>query len=182
MRVISGSAKSRKLKSPPPQTRPITDRAKEALFNILGPRVIDASVLDLYAGAGSIGIEALSRGARFATFVELDPDVLRVLRENLQQTGLAGRARVVRENVFRFVARPPAELYDLIYVAPPQYKDLWAETMDRLNKHSFLALGGLVIVQIHPKEYRDLELARYEIYDRRKYGSVLLCFYRAKGA
>src|SRR5512135_394369 len=99
MRVISGSAKARKLKSPPATTRPIMDRVKESLFNILGTDVIGANVLDLYAGAGSVGIEALSRGAKQGTFVELNDEALRVLRENLKITGLAGKARVVRENV-----------------------------------------------------------------------------------
>src|SRR5512140_308189 len=103
MRVISGTAKARKLKSPPESTRPIMDRVKEALFNILGTDVIDANVLDLFAGAGSVGIEALSRGAHRATFVEMNDEALGVLRENLRLTKLADRARVVRDNVFKFL-------------------------------------------------------------------------------
>jgi len=109
MRVISGTAKGRTLKSPGVATRPITDRAKESLFNILGPRVQDANVLDLFAGAGSVGIEALSRGARAATFVELDRDALRAIRDNLTLTRLADRARVVRQDVFKFSRQGTAE-------------------------------------------------------------------------
>src|SRR5512135_416165 len=117
MRVISGSAKSRKLKSPPPQTRPITDRAKESLFNILGTRVIDANVLDLFAGAGSVGIEALSRGARSATFVELDREALQAIRDNLALTKLAQGANVVRQDVFKFIAQMDGKnRYDIIYI------------------------------------------------------------------
>lgn len=158
------------------------DRVKEALFNILGVDVIDANVLDLFAGAGSVGIEALSRGARLATFVEMNDEALSVLRENLRTTKLAGKARVVRENVFKFVKRDPVELYDLVYVAPPQYKELWSETMGHLDKRQFLTPKGAIIVQIHPREYRELELQLYEEVDQRKYGNTLLCFYERKQA
>ena len=180
MRVISGSAKGFKLKSPGEATRPITDRVKENLFNILGVRVIDANVLDLYAGAGSVGIEALSRGARHATFVELDVEALSVLRENLRRTLLSGRAAVRREQVFRFIRHEPSELYDLVYVAPPQYKRLWVETLHLLDRSQFLTPTGLIVAQIHPKEFQALELSLYELADQRKYGSTMLCFYRRK--
>ena len=133
MRVITGSAKGRTLKSPGAATRPITDRVKTSLFNILGTRVIDANVLDLFAGAGSVGIEALSRGARYATFVELDREALRAIRENLALTRLADRANVVRQDVFKFIETNTGSRYELIYVAPPQYKGLWAETIAALD-------------------------------------------------
>ncbi|MEW5719572.1 MAG: RsmD family RNA methyltransferase [Chloroflexota bacterium] len=212
MRVISGSAKGRTLKPAGAATRPITDRVKESLFNILAARVVDANVLDLFAGAGSVGIEALSRGARAATFVELDRDALNAIRANLQATRLADRARLVRRDVFKFVRHgggviasaakqsPRRELeiassqkpllamtqsagegtYDLIYVAPPQYKGLWAETLRELDDSGLLAPRGIVVAQIHPKEYTELALTNLELFDQRKYGSTLLCFYRNK--
>lgn len=180
MRVISGSARGRALKSPGDATRPITDRVKTSLFNILGTRVIDANVLDLFAGAGSVGIEALSRGSRWATFVELDREALKAIRENLALTRLSDHASVVRQDVFKFIAHPEgmADKYDIIYVAPPQYKGLWSETLTALDGRNLLADRGVIVAQIHPKEYRDLELLGYELFDRRKYGSTLLCFYR----
>jgi 16S rRNA (guanine966-N2)-methyltransferase len=180
MRVISGTAKGRNLKSPGVATRPITDRAKESLFNILGQRVIEASVLDLYAGVGSVGIEALSRGARHATFVELDRDALNALRDNLESTRLLDRARVVREDVFRFVRSGAVEKYDLIYVAPPQYRELWLETLKTLDGRGFLSERGILVAQIHPKEYKELELQEFVLSDQRKYGSTTLCFYKAR--
>jgi 16S rRNA (guanine966-N2)-methyltransferase len=180
MRVISGSAKGRTLKSPGAATRPITDRAKESLFNILGARVRGANVLDLFAGAGSVGIEALSRGARAATFVEVDRQALRAIRENLTLTRLADRARIVRLDVFKFIRRGAAEQYDLIYVAPPQYKELWAETLGALDGRGFLSDAGIVVAQIHPREFRAVELESLELFDSRQYGSTLLCFYRNK--
>lgn len=204
MRVISGSAKGRPLKSPGAATRPITDRAKESLFNILGPQVVDANVLDLFAGAGSVGIEALSRGARHATFVELDRDALQAIRQNLELTRLLDRATVVRAEVFKFIRRestvPPLPTlqrtagqgsvnpgwdksraeYDLIYVAPPQYRELWLETLKTLDGRGYLSKRGVVVAQIHPKEYRAHEFAEFEMSDQRKYGSTLLCFYKKK--
>jgi 16S rRNA (guanine966-N2)-methyltransferase len=180
MRVISGSARGRQLRSPGEATRPITDRVKENLFNILGVRVIDANVLDLFAGAGSVGIEALSRGARHATFVELDQEALRALGENLRLTHLANEASIARDEVFRFIRRGSNEQYDLIYVAPPQYKALWQETLCLLDRREFLTRDGLIVAQIHPKEFRTLELSLYEMCDQRKYGSTMLCFYKRK--
>ncbi len=181
MRVIAGTAKGRTLKSPPESTRPITDRVKENLFNILGTAVIDANVLDLFAGAGSVGIEALSRGAKHATFVEFNDDALKTIRANLQLTKLAPRATVVRENVYRFLKKPPTTPYDLIYVAPPQYREMWKETLKLLDaRPQWLSEQGILVVQIHPTEFEELDLQSFQIEDERKYGSTLLCFYQPK--
>jgi 16S rRNA (guanine(966)-N(2))-methyltransferase RsmD len=180
MRVISGSARGRKLKSPGEATRPITDRVKENLFNILAARLLDANVLDLFAGVGSVGIEALSRGARAATFVEIDHAALRALEKNLELTGVRDRATVVRLDVFKYIRRQTPEQFDLIYVAPPQYKGLWEETVLKLDKRGLVAPEGTVVAQIHPKEYHPLELECLELTDQRKYGSTLLAFYRPR--
>lgn len=182
MRVIAGSARGRQLKSPPDSTRPIMDRVKENLFNILGTEVIDATVLDLYAGAGSVGIEALSRDAKHATFVEFNEDALKTIRSNLALTKLAPRATVVFANVYRYLKKPPATGFDLIYVAPPQYKEMWKETMKLLDaRPQWLAPEGTLVVQIHPTEYEELELKSFGLDDQRKYGNTLLCFYSRTG-
>jgi 16S rRNA (guanine966-N2)-methyltransferase len=184
MRVISGSAKGRRLLSVPgASTRPVTDRVKEALFNILGRDVVGARVLDLFAGTGSIGIEALSRGAAEAVFVELDRKALQVLRRNLELTGLTSRARVIAADVFRFLARGAAtedQPYDLVYIAPPQYQELWKKTLKMLDETELVSENGLVVAQIYPKEYEDLELQRLALVDQRRYGSTILCFYERK--
>ncbi len=182
MRVISGEAKGRNLKSPGRATRPITDRVKTNLFNILGPDVADANVLDLFAGAGSVAIEALSRGARSATLVELDHQALSAIRENLALTRLEDRARVVRQEVFKFIGRGSAERFDIIYVAPPQYQELWSRTLTALDSVDLLTEDGVIVVQIHPKEYQEIPLNNVELTDQRKYGSTMLCFYRLKHA
>lgn len=183
MRVISGIAKGRRLKSlPGSATRPITDRVKEALFDILGFRVEGAHFLDLFAGTGSVGIEALSRGAERAVFVEQGRKAVELIKENLALTGLADRAQVIRGDVFRFIRKGVLSPFDIIYLAPPQYRGLWAETLQALDgQGEVLKLGGLVIAQIHPKEYKELRLETLGLQERRKYGSTLLCFYSPEG-
>jgi 16S rRNA (guanine(966)-N(2))-methyltransferase RsmD len=180
MRVISGSAKGIQLQAVSGSgTRPITDRVKEALFNILGADVIDARFLDLFAGTGGVGIEALSRGAAEAVFVEKHAKATKIIRTNLKRTKLQANARVVQADVFKFLAREP-ELFDLIYVAPPQYVGLWSKTLLALEANpGWLAPDGLVIVQIFPKELEPLELTTLELIEKRKYGSTLLCFYES---
>jgi len=178
VRVIAGKAKGRKLKSVPGTgTRPITDRAKSALFSILGNDVMGCRFLDLFAGTGQVGIEALSRGAQQAVFVERASAALRAIRQNLVHTGLEAQARVVRADVFDFLART-VEPFDYVYVAPPQYQGLWAETLQALNaRPAWLAEDGWAIAQIHPKEYEPLALEHLALFDQRTYGSVMLCFY-----
>jgi len=179
MRVISGTAKGRKLKAVPGEgTRPITDRVKESLFNILGADVRDARLLDLFAGTGGVGIEALSRGAREAVFVEQGRAALETIRANLALTHLADRARVVRADVFTFLASSPDAPFDYIYIAPPQYKGLWAQTLRALDANpAWLSEDSQVIVQIHPREFEELALECLTLVDQRKYGSTVLCFY-----
>jgi 16S rRNA (guanine966-N2)-methyltransferase len=179
MRVISGTAKGRKLKSVPGEgTRPVTDRVKESLFNILGADVRDARFLDLFAGTGGVGIEALSRGAAEAMFVEQGRAALATIRANLAVTGLADRARVVRADVFALLAGVPEAAFDYVYIAPPQYKGLWAQTLRALDANpAWLSDDSQVIVQIHPREFEPLALEHLVLVDERKYGSTLLCFY-----
>jgi len=179
MRVISGTAKGRKLKSVPGEgTRPVTDRVKESLFNILGSDVRDARFLDLFAGTGGVGIEALSRGAAEAAFVEQGRAALETIRANLAITRLADRARVVRADVFAFLAGAPDAPFDYVYIAPPQYKGLWAQTLRALDANpAWLSTDSQIIVQIHPREFEPLALEHLTLVDQRKYGSTILCFY-----
>lgn len=178
MRVITGKAKGHSLKSVPGDiTRPITDRAKCALFSIIGNRVIHSRFLDLFAGTGQVGIEALSRGAEEAVFVERARPALRTIRDNLEHTRLEDGAHVVRGDVFDFLLREP-DAFDFIYVAPPQYKELWIKTLQRLDRRpGWLAEDGWLIVQIDPLEYEEQALEHFALFDQRSYGGVMLCFY-----
>lgn len=178
MRVITGKAKGHSLKSVPGDiTRPITDRAKCALFSIIGNRVIDSRFLDLFAGTGQVGIEALSRGGEEAVFVERARPALRTIRENLKHTRLEEGAYVVGTDVFDFLFREP-DPFDFVYVAPPQYKGLWIKTLRLLDERPvWIADDGWVIVQIDPLEYEEQALDHLGLFDQRSYGGVMLCFY-----
>lgn len=181
MRVISGSAKGRRLKRVPGDTtRPIMDRVKESLFNILGPaEVAGARWLDLFAGTGQVGIEALSRGSREVVFVDMARPAVKTIYENLKITQLAARAMVVQSDAFAYLGRPEHGRFDLIYVAPPQYQGVWVEVMRMLDKRplTWLLETGLVVVQIDPKEYEALALKNLRLWDERTYGNTMLCFY-----
>ena len=185
MRVISGRAKGRKLKKVPGDTtRPIMDRVKENLFNILGHTVAGTHWLDLFAGTGQGGIEALSRGAAEVVFIDSARPAIRTIQENLRLTGLEKGAQVVPADAFIYLAQPPDAPFDVIYVAPPQYREVWIEVMRVLDKQpaSYLTVGGIVVVQIDPKEYRDLALNNLALYDQRRYGNTQLCFYQLEQA
>jgi 16S rRNA (guanine(966)-N(2))-methyltransferase RsmD len=178
MRVISGSAKGIQLQAVPGSgTRPISDRVKEAVFSILGDEIVGSRVLDLFAGTGSVGIEALSRGAELAVFVEKHPQAISTIRANLKRTKLEARARVVRADVFKLLTEP-SQPFDLVYIAPPQYQGLWSKALQALDaKPEWLDPNGLAVVQIFPKEMETLPLTALQLADQRKYGSTLLCFY-----
>ncbi len=181
MRVIGGSAKGRKLYSVPGDTtRPITDRVKESLFNILGADVEGSTWLDLFGGTGAVGIEALSRGARHVVFIERVRKAVEVLRKNLELTGFTKQAQVVHGDAFHYLKHAEAA-FDYIYVAPPQYEDLWAKTLAMIDaRPQLLAEDGWIIVQIHPKELHDLATPNLTLLRERRYGSTWLLFYEHK--
>lgn len=178
MRVIAGKAKGRKLQAVPgPGTRPMTDRAKTALFNILGQDVVGARFLDLFAGTGQVGIEALSRGGEQAVFIEYGNAALRTIHRNLTATRLEDKATVTRADVFKYLGRTP-QPYDYVYIAPPQYRKLWIQTLRIIDlRPQWMLADGWAIVQINPVEYEEVELANLKLFDQRKYGGVMLCFY-----
>jgi 16S rRNA (guanine966-N2)-methyltransferase len=183
LRIIGGKARGRRLKPVPGDTtRPITDRVKEAVFNILGADIQSADFLDLFAGTGSVGIEALSRGASFVRLLDISKQAVSTINHNLASTGLAGGAEVLRLDAFTYLERRPDRKFDYIYIAPPQYKSIWKKALMSLDaKTGWLIEDGWVIVQIHPKEYEGLALNHLVEFDQRHYGSTLVVFYEPKG-
>jgi 16S rRNA (guanine(966)-N(2))-methyltransferase RsmD len=178
-RVIAGSAKGTRLKMVPGEgSRPIMDRVKEALFNILGIGIRDLRVLDLFAGTGAVGIEALSRGAGHATFIDSDGVAIRTIHENLASTRLSERADVIRGDAFAYLKRENLQPWSRVYIAPPQYQGIWRRALLQIDAApSVLEPDAIVIVQIDPKEQEMLALSHLVAYDERTYGNTLLWFF-----
>ncbi len=179
MQVNTGSAKGRKLKSVPgTTTRPITDRAKQAIFNILMGDVQGSRWLDLFAGTGAVGIEALSRGAREVVFIDNEPLALRTIQHNLAACQLTERAQVLRYDAFAFLRAQPGKPFDFIYVAPPQYRGLWLRALMGIDENiEWLTDEGSVIVQLDPREFTPVALRHLALGDQRRYGKTMLLFY-----
>lgn len=179
MRVIAGSARGTRLQGPVDYdgTRPISDRAKEALMSILGARIEGANVLDLFAGVGNVGIELLSRGAAHATFVDSRAEPLRDVRRNLEKTRLSDKGVVVQADAFDFLRgrRTGGTPFDIVFAGPPQWLGLWETTAKALDERSEL-VKGLAVIQCDKKEWRPIDLENFAISDERRYGSVLLAF------
>lgn len=182
MRVIAGIAKGRQLKTVPgDSTRPIMDRARTALFDTLRPELSGTRFLDLFAGTGSVGIEALSQGAEHCTFTDIEARAIAVIKENLEITGLAEKARVKHLDAFRFL-KACKESFDIIYIAPPQYKNFWEQALLMIvERPDLVSQGGLIIVQIDPKEYEELQLSNFSEERQKRYGNTLIIFYRKNG-
>jgi 16S rRNA (guanine966-N2)-methyltransferase len=182
LRIISGTAKGMRIQSVPGDTtRPVTDRVKESLFNILGNDVAGSTWLDLFAGTGSIGIEALSRGAQYVRFNEMNRLAIQTIQTNLTTTRLTANGQVTQGDAFSLLRAAPPRAFDYIFIAPPQYKEMWSEALHMVDANpEWLSEDGWAIVQIHPVELKDIALENLEEFDRRKYGSTLVLFYGRK--
>lgn len=179
LRVITGKAKGHILESVPGDiTRPIMDRVKESLFNILGADIRAATMLDLFGGTGAVGIEALSRGAAFVRFVDRHPLAVRTIKSNLEKTRLGDDAQVLHQDAFDLLQQDADRRFDYVYIAPPQYQRIWLQALRSLDaRPQWLTDYAWVIVQIDPVEEEPVTLKHLQEFDRRQYGSTLLLFY-----
>ena len=184
LRVIAGKAKGRRLKTVDGDTtRPITDRAKESLFNILGVDVIDSTWWDLFAGTGAVGIEALSRGAAFVRFSDLNRAPIETIQHNVTHCQFEAQSEIRRADAFAYLAAQPDKTFEYIYIAPPQYKEMWIKALELLdNNMGWLADDGWVVAQISPREYRTSKptLNNLEDFEQRQYGNTIFIFYQRK--
>jgi 16S rRNA (guanine(966)-N(2))-methyltransferase RsmD len=180
MRIIGGSAKGRRLKAPKGKhLRPTAARVKEALFDILPHDLTGLQVLDLFAGTGNMGIEALSRGAASATLVELSNDATRVIRDNASRVGVARRCRVLGMPVDRALRRLERDnqSFDLIFIDPPYGRKLAERTLRILGASSLLRDGGAIIAEHSARDAIDDRYGALILRDRRRYGDTLLSFF-----
>jgi len=180
MRIIAGEARGRKLIAPKGlKTRPTADRVKEALFNILGSRVIDAVVLDGFAGTGNLGLEALSRGARFSYFVELDDAAFRCLLQNIRVLRYEERAKAFKGDIIKILPRL-IEKFDLIFLDPPYGNELERLVITEILKFNLLKEKGLLVIETSTKVGLNLNYENLDLIREAKYGSTLLGFYMLK--
>ena len=180
MRVITGKARGIQLKTPDGmQTRPTADRVKEALFSIINFDIPGANVLDLFGGTGQLGIEALSRGAKSAVFVDAREDACRLIRENLKRTKLEKEGRVIRSDYMDYLKRC-REKFNIILLDPPYAETYLENALNRITEIDILETDGIIVTE-RPLG-KDLPW-EFDVYDRSrdyKYGKTLITLYRKR--
>ena len=179
MRIISGVSKGRRLTTPKGQgVRPTSDRVKESIFNILGGEVAEKIVLDLFAGTGNLGIEALSRGARKALFVENGRQALKLIQRNLAQCGMEGRSEILAKDVNRAIGilKEKGDLFDLILLDPPYGKGWVGRTLMKLQSERVYHENSILVIQ-HDRREPLLDISnRWTLLRERKIGDTVVSF------
>lgn len=178
MRVITGKYKGRKLNSPENYAiRPTSDKAKEALFSILTAEIYGASVLDLFAGTGSLGIEALSRGAEYCVFADASRASLNLIKSNLEHCKVEEETRVLAGD-YRKVLANLNEPFDIILLDPPYGKGLIPDAIRLISEGDLLKEGGVIIAEHRKEEDLPETIGKYQKEKDRRYGIVKLSIYR----
>jgi 16S rRNA (guanine966-N2)-methyltransferase len=179
LRVIAGKLKGRKLTAVKGQrARPTADRVREALFNILSRKPVDAMILDLFAGTGALGIEALSRGGRQTVFVDNAPQALTILRKNLEHCGMQQAAQVIKWDIAKNLncLKGYPHTFNLVFMDPPYRKAMIRPTLLHLTQSGCLAADAIIIVEHDPCESVDTTATAMRLADQRRYGRTLLSF------
>ena len=178
MRVITGSARGRRLETLPGEdvTRPTTESVKEALFSMIQFDIEGRRVLDLFAGSGQLGIEALSRGAASAVFVEQRRDAVALIRENLKLTGLSERARVVNGEALAYLASA-GEKFDQIFLDPPYAAKLWKPVLEAVSRFDILSDHGIMICESPQDEELPDAVGACRLHRAYRYGRIKLTTY-----
>jgi len=177
MRVISGAARGTVLFSPQgDKTRPTSDFVKENLFNIIRADIIGARFLDLFAGTGAIGIEALSRGAAFAVFVEVSPKCFSVIRRNLEKTRFVSHASIVKSDVVTAVKKLNGQHFDLIFLDPPYLRDFTDKALREIVEQDILSKDGYIILEMSKMD-KPPQVTGLTIFREKEYSGTRLVFY-----
>jgi 16S rRNA (guanine966-N2)-methyltransferase len=178
LRIIAGCAKKMRLKVPSGwDGRPTSDRVKEALFNILGDMVPESEVLDLFAGTGNIGIEALSRGAKSAYFVEKDLQAIKAIKDNLAYSKLIEKADIDGRDVARALPGLAGRKFDIIFLDPPYEKGFEVSVICKIFELELLSIDGIIVAESSKRISLPLEIMGFSLTDQRRYGDTLLSFF-----
>ena len=181
MRVVAGRIKGRRLKAPPGQrVRPTPAKVKEALFSILADHMVGARVLDLFAGTGGIGIEALSRGAEHVDFVEQHHGSLQTLRNNIKECGLASRTRIHRNNVLSFLRKMRSSItpFDIVFADPPYHTGILTKLLPLLSRGDMITRTDIMIIEHFHKINLPERIGHLYRFRADRYGDTVISFYR----
>ena len=181
LRVISGSCKGRKLKTVKGKTtRPTADRMREALFNILALKIPDAVVLDLFAGTGALGIEALSRGAKYSVFIENDRHAVSTIKENILLCQMGDKSKTIQWDIVNNLAciASTGLLFDIVFMDPPYRKDIIPATIHNLVNTNTMKKSTDIIVEHAGEKELPRDILGYGVVDKRRYGNTAFSFLR----
>lgn len=178
MRVVAGKARGLTLKTlDGDSTRPTRDMVKEALFNIIAEKIPDAVFLDMFAGSGAIGIEALSRGAKKTYFIDSNKDAISIINQNLNKAKFNDNSVVLCGDFLKALDRIKNEKFDVVFIDPPYNKELGVKAIEEIYKRNILQVDGIIIYETDRTENVPEEINVYKRYDYRKYGRNILNFY-----
>lgn len=181
--MVAGSAKGHKLRTlSDNSTRPTSDRVKEALFSIIANYIPDANVIDLYAGTGSLGIEALSRGAKKVFFVDKSKECYELIKENLEHTKLADKAEIIASSVQEIIPRIARQMskFDIIFMDPPYRKDLIKETLAILSNDDIMNENCIIIAEHDKSDEVPSDVGRIKLIRTQKYKDTILSIYKTE--
>lgn len=182
MRIIAGEFRGRRLAAVKGRIRPTSDRVREAIFNVLGPLVVEAEVLDLFAGTGALSLEALSRGARDAVLVEDQGTALNILRRNIKALGLGSRTRVLPLPVSKALKKLAGqeEQFNLVFLDPPYERGLALKTLLALQGAGLLLPEARIMAEHSQRETLPEEVGRLQLSQCRRYGDTQVAFYQVR--
>jgi len=187
MRISGGSAKGRKVgarkafasKGEGDELRPTSAKVREAIFNILAPRISGARFLDLFAGTGAVGIEALSRGAGHVVFVDSNTQRCSLIKDVLEKFGLASHATIVKSDAATFLKKEPSQPFDIIFIDPPYASDELEKALDIIDNSNIMSDNGVVIAEHSSKKTLSLPLLNLSLKKNYRYGDTALTLFEA---
>lgn len=181
MRVISGNLRGLKLNAPKnDDVRPTTDRVKESMFNVINMYIMESSILDLFAGTGSLGIECLSRGANDCVFVDLNRESLQVVNSNIKKARLEQKSTVMNLSYKDAISKLSIQnkKFDVIFMDPPYYKDMFIDALTNIDQKDILQEEGIIVVEHDTKENLADKVGRLEKFKSKKYGNTTISLYQ----